>query len=62
MNKRKLTEFGFQVKNKLADKSMSQKELAEVLGTSPVYLSLIFYGERSGKKYISKIKEILEMD
>lgn len=62
MNKRKLTPFGLKVKNKLADLNMSQKELAEKLGTSDVYLSMILYGERSGNMYIENIKNILNIN
>ena len=62
MKKRKLTPFGLKVKNRLADLNMSQKELAEKIGTSDVYLSMILYGERSGDMYIEDIKLILNMD
>jgi transcriptional regulator with XRE-family HTH domain len=62
MKKRKLTPFGLKVKNKLADLNMSQKELAEKLSTSDVYLSMILYGERSGDMYIEDIKTILKIE
>lgn len=62
MRKRKLTPFGLRVKNRLADLNMSQKELAEKIGTSDVYLSMILYGERSGDMYIEDIKVILSMN
>ncbi len=62
MKKRKLTSFGLKVKNRLADINMTQKELAEKLGTSNAYLSMILYGERSGKKYLDKIKSLLKID
>ena len=62
MNKRKLTPFGLKVKNRLADLNMSQKQLAEKVGTSDVYLSMILYGERSGEMYIDEIKRILKID
>ncbi|MDU5082738.1 helix-turn-helix transcriptional regulator [uncultured Tissierella sp.] len=62
MKKRKLTPFGLKVKNRLADLNMTQKELANKIGTSDVYLSMILYGERSGNMYIEDIKNILKLD
>jgi transcriptional regulator with XRE-family HTH domain len=62
MKKRKLTPFGLRVKNRLADLNMSQKDLAEKLGTSGAYLSMILYGVRSGNMYIEDIKQILDID
>ncbi|HAQ39571.1 MAG TPA: transcriptional regulator [Clostridiales bacterium] len=62
MKKRKLTPFGLNVKNRLADLNMSQKALAKKLGTSDAYLSMILYGERSGNMYIENIRSILDMD
>lgn len=62
VKKRKLTVFGQSVKNKLFELNMTQKSLAEKLGTSEVYLSMILYGERSGAKYKNKIIYILSID
>ena len=39
--------------------TMTATELADALGTSPQYLNFILHGQRSGKKYIKKIEEIL---
>ena len=61
MKRRKLTPFGEKVKRKLVEVNMTQKKLAEALGTSEVYLSMILYGERSGKKYIPGINPRLEL-
>ena len=61
MQKRKLTPFGLSVKNRLADMNMTQKELANRLGTSDAYLSMILYGERAGTMYIASIKKILDL-
>ncbi|WP_422487062.1 helix-turn-helix domain-containing protein [Gudongella sp. DL1XJH-153] len=60
MRKRNLTPFGKKVKRRLVEINLTQKKLAENIGTSEVYLIMILYGERSGKKYISKINEILK--
>lgn len=62
MKKRKLTPFGVIVKKKLVEKGMTQVELAEEMGTSNKYINLIIYGERSGKKYIPHIAQILDID
>jgi len=61
MRKRTLTPFGEDVKRKLIEINMTQKKLAEEIETSEVYLSLILYGERSGSKYLDKIRMILEI-
>lgn len=55
----KLTPFGVEVKKRLIDLNMTQVELALRVGTSNQYLNKILCGERSGKKYIEKISEIL---
>ncbi|MBE3593153.1 MAG: helix-turn-helix transcriptional regulator [Thermoanaerobacter sp.] len=61
MKKRKLTDFGKLVNDRLAELNMTQKELSQLIGTSEPYLSMILHGERSGKKYMDKIKEILKL-
>lgn len=61
-NQTRLTPFGRKVKKKLIDKGMTQTELAALLGCNRPYISKILTGERSGKKYIGKIAEILEID
>lgn len=61
MRKRNLTPFGQKVKKRLVEINLTQKKLAEKIGTSEVYLSMILYGERSGEKYISSIDEILNI-
>ncbi len=61
MRKRNLTPFGQKVKQRLVEINLTQKKLAEKIGTSEVYLSMILYGERSGEKYISRINEMLKI-
>ncbi|MCR3955378.1 MAG: helix-turn-helix transcriptional regulator [Gudongella sp.] len=61
MRKRNLTPFGHKVKQRLVEINLTQKKLAEKIGTSEVYLSMILYGERSGHKYIQKINDFLDM-
>ncbi|AIS53046.1 helix-turn-helix protein [Thermoanaerobacter kivui] len=61
MKKRKLTDFGKLVNDRLAELNMTQKELSRLIGTSEPYLSMILHGERSGKKYKEKIIKILRL-
>lgn len=53
------SEMGKTIKKRLVEKNMTATELADALGTSPQYLNYILHGQRSGKKYIKKIEEIL---
>jgi transcriptional regulator with XRE-family HTH domain len=62
MKKRRLTPFGEKVKKRLVELNITQKKLAEKIGTSDVYLSMILYGERSGNRYNEKIKKTLKLD
>lgn len=58
----KSTIFGKKVKVKLIELNMTQVELAELLGIKRQYLCRILNGDRSGKKYVSDIRRILEID
>ena len=60
--KNKLTPLGKDIKKKLADKDMSQVELAERVGTSKSYLSRIMRGGKSGEKYLTAICIVLDLD
>jgi len=40
---------------------MTAAQLADALGTTPQYLNKILHGDRSGEKYIKKIREILNI-
>ncbi|RBP44972.1 helix-turn-helix transcriptional regulator [Garciella nitratireducens] len=62
MKRRRLTPFGEEVKERLIDLNMTQKELAEKIGTSDVYLSMILHGERSGDKYLKRIQQVLNKE
>lgn len=55
-------EFGRRVKRRLLDVGMTSRELAELLGIKPQYVSQICTGKRSGIKHKRKIMEILKMD
>ncbi|MBO5523844.1 MAG: helix-turn-helix transcriptional regulator [Roseburia sp.] len=41
---------------------MTASELADTLGMKPQYLNMIIHGERTGKKYMSEISRILEIE
>lgn len=62
MNKRELNLFGKECKKIMIELQMSQRTLAQKVGTTDKYLDLIFHGERSGTKYIYKIAEVLSLD
>lgn len=60
--KRSLTPLGKLIVKALTDQDMTKAELARTVGTSPVYLSYILYGARSGEKYLPAIITALELD
>lgn len=59
--KSKYSAFGKLVKKRLIDYDMTISQLAERLDTTPQYVNRILTGDRSGKKYIQGIKEILNI-
>ena len=60
-NKRNYSKLGKQIKKKRIDNDMTAAQLADALGTTPQYLNKILHGERSGEKYIEKIKQLLNI-
>lgn len=56
------TSFGKQVKIKLIEKNMTEKELAELIGVGQPYLTCVLKGRKPGYKYISTIEQILDMN
>lgn len=62
MKKRELSQLGKECKKLMIELQISQRTLAEKVGTTDKYLDLIFHGERSGNKYIYKIAEVLGLD
>lgn len=54
--------FGIEVKKKLIELDMTQRELAKKLEMNENYLTDILNGRRSGKKYKSKIIKILKIN
>lgn len=61
-NKRTLTLFGIQVKKRLIDLGMTQKQLADEIGLNTNYLTDILNGRRSGIKYRDRIIEKLNLE
>ena len=54
--------FGLEIRKRLLEIDMTQKELAHLVGTSEAYIWHITHGRRRGNKYIDKIMSVLEMD
>ena len=58
---RELTPMGKKISKRLIDLGMTQRELANRIGSTPQYLQKILHGERSGKKYLASIEEVLKI-
>lgn len=53
------SKYGIEVKKKLLELGMTQKQLAERVGVGENYLTMILTGRRSGRKYRDKMQQIL---
>ncbi|MGF7183983.1 transcriptional regulator with XRE-family HTH domain [Desulfitispora alkaliphila] len=62
IKKKEFSSFGEIVNSKLIELNMTQKKLAEIIGTSEAYLSMILRGERSGKKYMEEIIRVTRLE
>lgn len=51
--------FGVEVKKRLIELDMTQRELAKKIGVNENYLTDILRGRRSGKKYQAAIRSVL---
>lgn len=58
---RETTPYGKDVKCKLVEKGMTQKDLASQVGTSKQYLDKILFGERAGNMYLENIDYELQV-
>lgn len=58
---KKPTPFGRAVRMRLAALDLDQKALAQKLGTSQAYISVIIYRERNSPKMVKRICEALDM-
>lgn len=58
----KVSPFGIEIKKKLAERRMTQTELASNLGMSVDYLYLIIQGKRKKSKYNEPIARYLGID
>lgn len=61
-NSNSKSKFGIEVKKKLIELNMTQRELAKKLEMNENYLTDILNGRRSGKKYKFKIIKILRIN
>lgn len=57
-----LTPFGRRVKIRLLEMNMDARDLAELIGTSPVQISRILHGKRPGREQIPQIAGLLGID
>lgn len=56
------TDFGKKVRRELLERGMTQKKLAEDVGCTSQYIHKILVGERGGRKYIEKIRRVLNIE
>lgn len=61
MRKRKISSLGLIIKHRLSELNMTQRELAQLIGSSEAYLYLIITGDRSGNKYLDSIGKVLDI-
>lgn len=54
--------FGREVKKRLVELNLTQRELAKLIGVNENYLTDILRGRRSGKKYREAISRVLDLD
>lgn len=57
-----ITPFGKEIRKRMIDLEMEQKDLAEIVGVTPSYISDIFRGARSGVKIKKKVCEAVGLD
>ncbi len=53
------SKYGIEVKKKLLELGITQKQFAERIGVGENYLTMILTGRRSGKKYRDKMQQVL---
>lgn len=58
---RKPTPFGRAVRMRLVALDMDQKSLAQKIGTTPAYISIIINGKRNSPTMVLRICEALDM-
>jgi len=61
MKRRNLTPFGLEVKKKLLEKGITQRQLCDELGIGETRFSEIIYGVKPGYKYREKIAKALNI-
>lgn len=60
--KKRLAACGITIKKRMLELGLSNMELANMLNCNESYVCRILYGERSGRKYMTRISEILGID
>lgn len=55
------TDFSIKVKKRLIDKRMTQKQLGQILGVSPGYISQNIYGHKNDEGLKEKIRMVLDI-
>lgn len=58
--KRKLTPYGIEIKKRLLEKNLTQKEFCEMHGIGQTRLSEMLYGTAPGHKYRKIIEQVLK--
>lgn len=58
----KQEKFGIEIRKRLIERNMTQRELATAVGATEGYIWHITHGRRKGTKYIPKIMDVLQMD
>ncbi len=61
MEKRTLTPFGLEVKKRLLEMGLTQKEFCRRHGIPATRFSEILYGATPGRKYVQKIAQVLNL-
>lgn len=56
------TDFGAEARKIMLQRNIKMKQVAKEIGVSVAYVSDIFKGAREGKKYKSRIAQILGME
>ncbi|WP_283409193.1 helix-turn-helix transcriptional regulator [Anoxynatronum buryatiense] len=60
LGKRKLTPYGIEIKKRLLEKNLTQKEFCEKFGIGQTRLSEMLYGAAPGYKYRKIIEKALK--
>lgn len=62
MARKPITDFGWEIKKKLTERKLDQKQFCRLHNIPEPRLSNIIYGTRKASKYRKKIARILDID